>query len=195
MIIGLTGGIGSGKSTVAKIFQHLGIPVFFADEESKRILDTDPILQNRLQNLLGKDLIKAGVIDKVYMAQKIFSDESLLQEVNALLHPLVGIAFKHWALQQHNAPYVMREAAILFESNTYKDCDKIVVVTAAESLRLERVMRRSNLSAEAVKARMKKQWPQERKDAMADYLVDNSGEKSLIKQVIAIHENIISGTK
>lgn len=195
MIIGLTGGIGSGKSTVAKIFQHLGVPVFIADEESKRILDTDPILQNRLQNLLGKDLIKAGVIDKVYMAQKIFSDESLLQEVNALLHPLVGIAFKHWALQQHNAPYVMREAAILFESNTYKDCDKIVVVTAPESLRLERVMRRSNLSAEAVKARMKKQWPQERKNAMADYLVDNSGEKSLIKQVIAIHENIISGTK
>jgi dephospho-CoA kinase len=195
MIIGLTGGIGSGKSTVANIFQHLGIPVFIADEESKRILDTDPILQNSLRNLLGKELIKDGVIDKVYMAQKIFSDESLLQEVNALLHPLVGIAFKNWALQHSKAPYVMREAAILFESNTFKDCDKIVVVTAPESLRLERVMRRSNLSAEAVKARMNKQWSQEKKDAMADYLVDNSGEKSLIKQVIAIHENIIGRTK
>jgi dephospho-CoA kinase len=195
MIIGLTGGIGSGKSTVANIFQHLGIPVFIADEESKRILDTDSILQNSLRNLLGKELIKDGVIDKVYMAQKIFSDESLLQEVNALLHPLVGIAFKNWALQHSKAPYVMREAAILFESNTFKDCDKIVVVTAPESLRLERVMRRSNLSAEAVQARMNKQWSQERKDAMADYLVDNSGEKSLIKQVIAIHENIIGRTK
>jgi dephospho-CoA kinase len=195
MIIGLTGGIGSGKSTVANIFLHLGIPVFIADEESKRILDTDSILQNSLRNLLGKELIKDGVIDKVYMAQKIFSDESLLQEVNALLHPLVGIAFKNWALQHSKAPYVMREAAILFESNTFKDCDKIVVVTAPESLRLERVMRRSNLSAEAVKARMNKQWSQEKKDAMADYLVDNSGEKSLIKQVIAIHENIIGRTK
>jgi len=195
MIVGLTGGIGSGKSTVAQIFQHLGIPVFIADEESKRILDTNTILQQKLAELLGPGLLKNGRVDKVYMAAQIFKEEALLLAVNAMLHPLVGIAFKNWALQHKDAPYLIREAAILFESNTHKDCTKIIVVTAPKSLRIKRVMRRSSLSAEAVKARMEKQWPQEQKNALADYLIDNSGEKSLIKQVIAIHENIINSTE
>jgi len=195
MIIGLTGGIGSGKSTVAKIFQHLGVPVFIADEESKRILDSDIVLQEKLTKLLGPDLMQNGQIDKAYMAQRIFKEKALLQAVNAMLHPLVGIAFQQWALQHKDKAYVIREAAILFESNTYKDCHKIVVVTAPESLRMERVMQRSSISAEAVRERMAQQWPQEKKDALAHYLIDNSGEKSLIKQVIAIHENIISGTE
>jgi len=195
MIIGLTGGIGSGKSTVAKVFQHLGVPVFIADEESKLILDSDSILQEKLIKLLGADLMRNGRIDKTFMAQRIFKDKALLQAVNAMLHPLVGIAFQEWALLHKDKPYVIREAAILFESNTYKDCDKIVVVTAPESLRVERVMQRSGVSAEAVKDRMAQQWPQEKKDALAHYLIDNSGEKSLIKQVIAIHENIIGRTE
>ncbi len=192
MIIGLTGGIGSGKSTVASIFQQLGVPVFIADEESKRILESDFILQEKLVELLGPQLITEGQIDKAYMAQRIFKDKALLQAVNAILHPLVGNAFKQWTLQHQDQAYIIREAAILFESNTYRDCDKIIVVTAPEELRLQRVMQRSNISAQAVKDRMAQQWPQEKKNALAHYLIDNSGEKSLIKQVIAIHENIIS---
>lgn len=195
MIVGLTGGIGSGKSTVAQIFQTLGVPVFIADEESKRILETDLILQAKLADLLGPQLIQNGKVDKAYMASKIFNDQSLLQAVNAMLHPLVAIAFKHWALQQSEAPYIMREAAILFESNTHKDCDKVVVVTAPSELRIKRVMQRSAVSREEVLARMAKQWPQEKKDAMADYLVLNDGSQSLIKQILSIHEDIIRHTK
>jgi dephospho-CoA kinase len=195
MIIGLTGGIGSGKSTVAEIFEHLRVPVFIADIESKLILETDLALQSKLSNLLGPELLQDGQVDKLYMAQKIFNDENLLQAVNAMLHPLVGKAFDRWALLNEKSLYVIREAAILFESNSYKDCDKIIVVTAPKDLRVNRVMLRSNLSAEAVEARMAKQWPQEKKDVLADYLVDNSGNQSLIKQVLAIHENIIRSTE
>lgn len=195
MIIGLTGGIGSGKSTVAEIFKHLGVPVFIADLESKHILETDRALQAKLAEILGWELLKNGQVDKLYMAQKIFTDQSLLQAVNALLHPLVGKAFDRWALLNEQSAYVIREAAILFESNSYQDCEKIIVVTAPRALRIKRVMVRSNLSAEAVEARMAKQWPQEKKDSMADYLVDNSGKQSLIKQVLTIHENIIRTAK
>jgi dephospho-CoA kinase len=195
MIIGLTGGIGSGKSTVAEIFKHLGVPIFIADLESKHILETDRALQAKLAEILGWELLKNGQVDKLYMAQKIFTDQSLLQAVNALLHPLVGKAFDRWALLNEQSAYVIREAAILFESNSYQDCEKIIVVTAPRALRIKRVMVRSNLTAEAVEARMAKQWPQEKKDSMADYLVDNSGKKSLIKQVLTIHENIIRTAK
>jgi dephospho-CoA kinase len=195
MIIGLTGGIGSGKSTVAEIFKHLGVPVFIADLESKHILETDRALQAKLAEILGWELLKNGQVDKLYMAQKIFTDQSLLQAVNALLHPLVGKAFDRWALLNEQSAYVIREAAILFESNSDQDCEKIIVVTAPRALRIKRVMVRSNLSAEAVEARMAKQWPQEKKDSMADYLVDNSGKQSLIKQVLTIHENIIRTAK
>ena len=195
MIIGLTGGIGSGKSTVAEIFKHLGVPVFIADLESKHILETDRDLQAKLAEILGWELLKNGQVDKLYMAQKIFTDQSLLQAVNALLHPLVGEAFDRWALLNEQSAYVIREAAILFESNSYHDCEKIIVVSAPKALRIKRVMARSNLSAEAVEARMAKQWPQEKKDSLADYLVDNSGKQSLIKQVLTIHENIIRTAK
>jgi dephospho-CoA kinase len=195
MIIGLTGGIGSGKSTVAQIFKHLGVPVFIADLESKYILETDRDLQAKLAEILGRELLKNGQVDKLYMAQKIFTDQSLLQAVNALLHPLVGKAFDRWALLNEQSAYVIREAAILFESNSYQDCEKIIVVTAPRALRIKRVMARSNLSSEAVEARMAKQWPQEKKDSLADFLVDNSGKQSLIKQVLTIHENIIRTAK
>jgi dephospho-CoA kinase len=195
MIIGLTGGIGSGKSTVAEIFKHLGVPIFIADLESKHILETDRALQAKLAEILGWELLKNGQVDKLYMAQKIFTDQSLLQAVNALLHPLVGKAFDRWALLNEQSAYVIREAAILFESNSYQDCEKIIVVTAPRALRIKRVMARSNLSSEAVEARMAKQWPQEKKDSLADFLVDNSGKQSLIKQVLTIHENIIRTAK
>lgn len=191
MIIGLTGGIGSGKSTVGKIFKTLGVPVFVADEEAKTLLDTDFELQHKLVELLGEELVEKGKVNRAYIAERIFSNDKLLQEVNRLVHPAVAVTFKNW-YQRQKAPYVLREAAILFESGSHQDCDKIIVVTAKEDLRLERVMGRSSEKKEQVKARMAKQWPQEKKDAMADYLIDNNGRQSLIKQVLKVHENIIS---
>ncbi len=190
MIVGLTGGIGSGKTTVAEIFKHLKVPVFTADEESKKLLDTDKELQQKLKELLGPELMKDGQIDKKWMATQIFSDETLLQKANAIIHPAVGKAFKNWH-QQQKAPYVLREAAILFESGTHQDCAQIVVVVAPEALRLERVMKRSGETEAQVKERMNKQWPQEKKEALADYVIRNYNQHSLIKQVIAVHENLI----
>lgn len=190
MIIGLTGGIGSGKTTVAKIFKFLGVPVFVADEESKRLLDQDQKLQSDLVQLIGKDLVKNAKVDRPYMAQRIFSDQALLEKVNALIHPAVGRAFKSWYAEQKTA-YVIREAAILYESGTHVDCEAIIVVSAPEDLRLQRVMQRSGENAEAVRKRMSKQWPQEKKEALADYIIHNDHQHMLIPQVLKLHENLI----
>lgn len=193
MIIGLTGGIGSGKTTVAQIFRALSIPVFVADEESKIIIDTDLELQDQLRELLGEKLIKSGRIDRPYMASLIFNDNELLEKTNALIHPAVGRAFSEWYAKQ-NAPYVLREAAILFESGSYKDCAAIIVVSAPEPLRLERVIKRSGETEKQVKSRMARQWSQEEKEALANFIIQNDHQSMLIPQVLKIHENLIPET-
>lgn len=190
MIVGLTGGIGSGKTTVAQIFKALGVPIFVADEVSKRIIDSDLSLQSELKSLLGNDVVKEGKIDRPYMASLIFNDANLLKEANALIHPAVGSAFQQWYLQQ-DFPYVLREAAILFESGSHKDCEAIVVVSAPEDLRIARVQKRSGESEAQIRARMSKQWPQKKKEELADYLIFNEQKEMLIPQVIKVHEDLI----
>lgn len=193
MIIGLTGGIGSGKTTVGKIFTHLGIPVYLADEAAKKLIDRDPHLQRELQNLVGKDLVADGKINRPYMARRVFADEQLLQEVNAVVHPAVARDFQEWYKKQ-DSPYVLREAAILYESGSYRDCHKVIVVTAPESLRITRVQNRSGESREQIKQRMQRQWPQEEKNKRGDYLIYNDEKHAVIPQVLAIHEDIIRST-
>lgn len=190
MIVGLTGGIGSGKTTVAKIFEHLGVPVFEADAASKNLIDTDRELQGELEKLLGQEVVSDGKINRPYMASKIFSDKQLLRQTNKIIHPAVGREFKRWE-KTVNAPYVIREAAILFESGSYQDCDKIVVVSAPREMRIERVMRRGNVSREQVLERMENQWPESKKLERADYVVQNDHTESLIKQVKSVHEDLI----
>lgn len=191
MIVGLTGGIGSGKTTIGKIFSWLGVPVYEADAASKTIIDTDKELQGKLQALLGKDIVQAnGKIDRQQMATLIFGNEALLKQTNALIHPAVGEDFTRW-YQSQESDYVIKEAAILFESGSYRQCDKIVVVEAPEELRIERVMARGNTSREEVLARMRNQWPQEQKVELADYVIHNDQRNSVIKQVLAIHEDLI----
>ncbi len=190
MILGLTGGIGSGKSTVAKIFEFLGVPVYEADVFSKTIIDTDKQLQAELVNLLGTEIIAEGKIVRPKMAELIFGDKNLLQKANNLIHPAVARHFQSWYASQ-SFPYVIKEAAILFESGSYKSCDKILVVAAPKEMRINRVMARSNMTREEVEARMNNQWPQEEKLEKADYIVTNDLTESVIKQVIHIHENII----
>ncbi len=190
MIVGLTGGIGSGKTTVARIFSRLKVPVFEADVVSKSIIDEDRQLQSQLQQLLGEEVVEAGKINRPFMAQRIFSDEQLLEKTNALIHPAVADNFRQWYAGQ-DAPYVIREAAILFESGSYKDCQQIVVVTAPREMRIQRVMERNALAREEVLARMNRQWPEERKLERADFVVQNDHSQSLIKQVLRIHENLI----
>lgn len=191
MIVGLTGGIGSGKTTVGLIFKHLGIPVYEADIESKKLLDQPGELQQKLVMLLGKEILKDGKIDRPVMAQKIFNDKELLKASNALIHPAVAENFQQW-IKAQKALYVIREAAILFESGSYKDCDRIVVVSAPEELRIERVMKRSGASRKEIVQRIRNQWPESKKLARADYVIENDNQHSLIKQVIDVHQDIIS---
>jgi dephospho-CoA kinase len=191
MIVGLTGGIGSGKSTVALIFKQLGVPVYDADSEAKKLLDTDVDLQQALVTLLGDAVLQDGKIDRPKMAAIIFNNKDLLEEVNKLIHPAVGRHFKQWHASQ-KAPYVLREAAILFESGSYKDCAFVVTVYAPEALRIARVMQRNGIEESEVRARMQNQWPEEEKLKRADFVVYNDGEQSLIKQVLRLHEDLIS---
>ncbi len=191
MIVGLTGGIGSGKTTVGQIFSSIGIPVYEADQASKSIIDTDKDLQRRLQKLLGDDIVGVnGKVDRPRMAEIIFNDPQLLKQANALIHPAVARDFQQWYESRHS-PYVVKEAAILFESGSYRQCDKIIVVTAPEEMRIQRVIKRGNVAREEVLKRMQNQWPQEQKVEMADYVIHNDHQQSVIKQVLAIHEDLI----
>ena len=194
MIIGLTGGIGSGKSTVAGIFSVLGIPVYEADRESKRIIDTDQELQKNLADLLGEDVVVNQKINRPLMAERIFSDQKLLKQTNALIHPAVAKDFQEWFHTHQHASYVIREAAILFESGSYKDCEYIIVVSAPKEMRIQRVIDRSGISREEVEARMMNQWPEEEKISRADYVIYNDLQQSVIKQVLAVHEDLINQT-
>lgn len=194
MIVGLTGGIGSGKSTVAKIFARLNVPIYDADTEAKKLLESDRFLHDKLVHLLGTIVKNTdGTIDRVKMAEIIFNNPEKLIKVNSFIHPAVAKHFSHWYKRQ-SAPYVVREAAILFESGSYKDCDSVITVFTPEKMRIDRVIKRNNISAAEVKSRMANQWPEEEKLKLATFILYNDGTQSVIKQVLDIHENLISRT-
>lgn len=195
MTVGLTGGIGSGKSTVAKIFSSLHIPYYDADSSSKNLIDKNKDLQLRLQMILGNDVItENGSVDRVVMADLIFNDQKLLKQANAFIHPAVGQHFKSWKEAQIS-PYILKEAAILFESGSYKECDQVIVVSAPDELRISRVALRSGLTRSEIEARMAKQWPQEKKISLADFHIINDGSSSLIEQVVFIHKKLMALAK
>ena len=190
MIVGLTGGIGAGKSTVAHIFQFLGVPVYEADTASKRLIDQDKLLQQELVLVLGEGIVKNGLIDRPLMASRIFNNKALLNKVNQIIHPVVGRDFKAWVGEQ-DFPYLIKEAAILFESGSYKQCDKVITVFADEEIRIKRVMERNGFSREQVLERMSKQWQDDKRTALADYVIFNNNTRSIIKQVLKVHEDLI----
>lgn len=171
-IIGLTGGIGSGKSTIAKLFEELGVPVYIADDAGKYLLKTSKVVQRKVINLLGEKAYSNGLPDKKYIANKVFNDTNLLQQLNNIIHPKVGQHFKKWQKKQH-APYCIKEAAILFENGGYKQCDATILVTAPREIRVERVTARDQTSAEEVVQRMSHQWSDDDKIHLADYVIEN----------------------
>lgn len=190
-IIGLTGGIGSGKSVVAKVFQTLGVPVFSADEAGRRVLDDDPAVKQAVINLLGDKAYAKNLPDRAFIASVVFSDPDKLQQLNAIIHPAVGRAFANWfPRQDQNSPYCLREAAILFESGAHKDCHKVICVSAPETIRLERVMQRDGVTGDEVRARMARQMPQQEKESLSDFLISNDGLQAVIPQVMEIHREL-----
>jgi len=187
-IIGLTGGIGSGKSTVAEVFAFLGIPTYSSDDRAKEMYNK-PEIKQRVCELFGEAAYQVEQLDRAYIASQVFSDSTKLQQLNQIIHPAVQVDFEQWKLQQ-TAPYILKEAAILFESGSYQQCDYVILVTAPIDVRINRVIERDQTTREAVEARMAKQWSDERKIPLADYVIQNDGEQSIIRQVLDIHHKI-----
>ena len=192
--IGITGGIGSGKTTVCRIFETLGIPVFYADTVAKQIMVTDPILVAGVKAAFGPESYgDTGILNNKHIAGIVFNNAAQLEKLNALVHPAVFRAFDAWVLEvPENTPYILKEAALLFESESYKMCDQTVLVIAPKETRMERVMQRDGASAEQVQARMDKQMSDEEKTTMADYLIHNNETDSLIAQVLKLHEQFLN---
>jgi dephospho-CoA kinase len=187
--VGITGGIGSGKSTVARIFEVLGIPVYRADDAAKRLMQTDPILRQQLTELLGPDLYADGALNRKWMADRIFQQPALLQQVNALVHPRTLADSRHWMAAQHG-PYALKEAALLFESGAQKDLDFVIGVYAPTPLRIHRVMQRDQVSREDVLARIKKQIDETIKMRLCDIVIQNDEQTSVIEQVLRVHATL-----
>jgi dephospho-CoA kinase len=187
--IGLSGGIGSGKSTVAGILAKMGYPVFYSDHEAKRLYDENPVLQKQLVDLFGPAIYRDGQLNKAFLAQQLFSNAELKAQVTALVHPLVRKAFEVWA-QQQASDLVFNEAAILFETGAYKDFDATVLVTARIETRIERVQKRDLISREAVLQRIANQWPDSKKMNLTPYIITNDGQP-LLQQI----EDVISKLK
>ncbi|MEL7221144.1 MAG: dephospho-CoA kinase [Bacteroidota bacterium] len=186
--IGITGGIGSGKTTACKLFELLGIPVYYADDRAKWLMNNDPDLKQQLMDTFGTQTYdEAGQLNRPFLAQLVFNDRSQLDKLNSIVHPAVRADGIRWDEAHRDTPYTLREAALLYESGIYKLLDKIICVTAPESVRIARVIARDNTTAEAVKARIDKQWPEQDKIQLADYIIQNDGEQSLIRQVYDVH--------
>ncbi len=189
--VGVTGGIGSGKSVVCRIFAQLGIPVFGADQEAKRLMDQNPMVQEKLKKWFGNDIyLSEYLLHRKKLAEIIFNDKIALEKVNELIHPLVREEFRLWANKQL-APYVVQEAAILFETGQETKFDHIVVATADIELRIMRVMNRDGITREKVLDRMKNQIPNEVKIQKANEVVICDDNHLIIPQVIAIHNKLL----
>lgn len=188
-IVGLTGGIGSGKTTVAGMFEALGIPVYIADVEAKRLSNTSKVIRRKMIALLGEQAYTDEGLNRHFVAEKVFNDPDTLAAVNAIIHPKVGQHFKRWVKKQ-KGPYCIKEAAILFENGAYQNCDVNILVTAPVSVRIQRVLERDQTTLEAIQARMEHQWPDEDKIPLADYVIENTDLVSTQKQVKKIHARL-----
>lgn len=192
MKIGITGGIGSGKTTVCKIFETLGIPIYYADDEAKRLMIENGALKKGIIGLFGTNAYLAdGQLNRAHIAGIAFNDANVLKALNALVHPAVQKDADEWAAAQTDAPYSLREAALIFEGGGYKLLDKVITVFAPKELRINRVMARDKVDRTAVEARMNKQMPDEEKVKLADFVIVNDGNTSLVEQVMKIHGLII----
>ncbi len=185
-IVGLTGGIGSGKTTVAKMFASYGVPVYNADIEAKKLMNSSHTIREQLISLLGEETYQNGILNRKYMAGRIFNNPDLLDKANAIIHPKVAANFLQWAKVQ-TAPYVLKEAAILFESGSFSNCDAVILVTAPREERIKRVMERDQVSREEVLARMNNQWSDEKKRGLSDFIIQNENLSDTHKQVETIH--------
>jgi dephospho-CoA kinase len=188
--LGVTGGIGSGKTSVCRVFSILGIPVFSADTWAKQIMDNDEVIKTGVNSIAGKDLYASGILDRAGLAELIFNDKEILGRINSLIHPAVFDHFVRWSEEQ-TSPYVIMEAAILFESGASKFVDKTLTVVTPVEERIARVTRRNRLSREQVMERMRNQMDDESRIKLSDYIIYNSENDMIIPVVLQIHDDIL----
>ena len=192
--IGITGSIGAGKSTVAGIFKVLGVPVFDADATAKNILNTDPVLRDQIASTFGSESYKNGLLDKKYLATLVFNNPDQLAKLNALVHPATIEAANIWAkhCEEQGSPYILKEAALLFEAGTNVGLDFIIGVTAPVEMRIARVMERDHVTREEVLKRMQHQLDDTEKMKRCNFVIDNNEVSLVIPQVLALHARFIS---
>ena len=189
-VLGLTGGIGSGKTTVAGFFTELGIPVFIADEEAKKLMLKDEKVKSSIIQLFGEEAYKDGIPDRKFIASKVFGDEGKLEQLNRIIHPAVGRHFESWKKLQ-KAPYVIYEAAILFEKGGHLKCDFTLLITAPYDRKIERLQERDNSTLEEIEARMNHQWSDEKKADLADFIIENNERPKTREAVHELHETLL----
>lgn len=184
---GITGGIGSGKSTICQIFEVLGVPIYYADDRAKALMQEDEQLIRQVKQAFGEDIYDAqNRLHRQKLADIVFNDAEKLKTLNSIVHPAVFRDGQGWAEQQNDTSYTIKEAALMFESGSYQWVDKMIVVTAPEETRIQRIMERDNSTREQIRARMGQQMPQEEKDQKADFLISNDGNHLLLPQVLNI---------
>ena len=189
--VGLTGGIGSGKSYVSDIFKHLGIPVFHADMAAHEIIETDGKIRKLYQELFGEDIYVRGKLNRKKVAGILFENEPLLKKVSEQVHPVVLRQFNKWVNRNAKSPYVIKEAAIIFETGAEKKLDFVISVIAPEELRIKRVIKRDRVEASEVKVRIRKQLPEKELIRRSNFTIVNDGTTLLLPQVLAIHNKLI----
>lgn len=189
--IGLTGGIGSGKSTVAKVFEVLGIPVYYADEAAKRIMNDDELLQQQIIQHFGAAAYKNNQLDRPYIASQVFNNKEKLELLNSLVHPATIRDAEQW-MHKQNTPYAIKEAALIFESGSQDQLDYIIGVSAPTPLRILRAMKRDGSTRDQVLARMGKQIQEVIKMRLCDFVIYNDEQQAVVPQVIALHEKLVN---
>lgn len=189
-IVGLTGGIGSGKTTVAKMFEELGVPVYIADLEAK-IISNQPSTLKLIEQQFGAAVLKNAQLDRVAMAELVFNNPEKLNQLNAIIHPLVAVHFSEWIKKNHKAAFVIKETAILFETKSHLSCDFIITVTAPIDVRIKRVQLRDASSEAEIRRRIDNQWSDEQRIGLSDFVIENLNISSTSQQVKKIYQDIL----
>lgn len=188
--VGVTGGIGSGKSLICKVFLKMGIPVYTADDEAKYLMDHDPEIKTGLSRIFGETIYTDGKLNRSKLAGLIFDDASLLAEVNRIVHPVVGQDFLNWCSAHSRFPFVIQESAIIFESQAFSLFDYIILVTAPEEIRLQRVLDRPGMTSEKILRIMRNQLPEKEKIVRSHFVIKNDGTNLILPHILSVYTEI-----
>lgn len=191
--IGITGGIGSGKTLVCQVFSSLGVPVFNSDSVAKDLMNNFDDLINKIISLFGEKAYKSNKLNRAYISQIVFNDKEKLNALNTLVHPRVRESFNIWSQRHDNKPYVLNEAALLIESGAHKVLDAIIYINAPEKIRISRVMIRDNCNETDVRNRIRNQWSDDQKIKHCKWIINNDNSEMLLPQILDVHKEMISG--